>query len=147
MLVKYQIRSEIKCKIKSGLPESELIQITVNDKNSKKLKWKERGREFILHGNMYDVVRFEKNKERTIYWCINDKKEEALFADLNKTVHNTMNTDGKYRSVLKYFVFQFYHCKSEFKDIQSFVLINRFFCNEKIAETIIKVLLPPPKSA
>lgn len=128
------------------MPESELFKITVDDKNSNKLKWEETGKEFELDGKMFDVVRSIKEKGQIIYWCYNDKKEESLFANLNNTVHNTMNGDSKYKSVFKYFAFQFYHCKSESKEIQSFIRINRFSYHENTGKVYIKVLLPPPKS-
>lgn len=75
------IRREIKRQIKRGLREDELHVITVTAENKHELTWEEEN-EFEYRGNMYDVVRQETLNGSTKYFCINDRQEETLFANL-----------------------------------------------------------------
>ncbi|RYD78723.1 MAG: hypothetical protein EOP53_10755 [Sphingobacteriales bacterium] len=42
--------------------------------------------EFSYKGEMYDVVRTEKTGNTITFYCLNDKKEKQLFANLNQSV-------------------------------------------------------------
>ncbi len=76
-----------------ALPDDsfEIIKIANDIKESKDLRWLEKS-EFIYKGKLYDIFRTKKDKNHTYYYCINDKSEEKLFADLKKQTDN--NTDN-----------------------------------------------------
>ena len=63
--------------IRSQLPESSLHKLV----DGAHLKWEEKGREFFLEGEMYDVVKKKIENGVTVYFCIKDKEEEKLLKD------------------------------------------------------------------
>lgn len=80
------IRSEIKDRIKSGLPKSELTLIKRYDDRGithTLLKWF-RENEFSYKGKMYDVVTRKQHGDTTWYYCIIDEKESSLFAQMKE---------------------------------------------------------------
>lgn len=85
-LQQLQIRREIKRQIKKGVPENELHLITVKQGQEEQLDWQNE-KEFIYEGTFYDVVRIEtRTAGATLYYCINDTQEEALFANLDALI-------------------------------------------------------------
>lgn len=87
----YEVRREIKARIKSSVPQSELTVIRIESGKENKLQWIKENKEFRYNGNMYDVVRKEMAAGAVIYHCINDVQEKQLFNDLNEHVSNHMN--------------------------------------------------------
>lgn len=61
-------------KIRSGLPDAALTVIVQNNR----MQWVKTNREFHFDGEMYDVVKTIKKDGKTVYYCINDKKEKEL---------------------------------------------------------------------
>ena len=88
VILQLQARQEIKMRIKQGVPESEIHKIVfaVNEK----INWVRKGKEFSFKNQLYDVVRKEYLKDHVIYYCINDKQEEKLFAGLDEMVRKQM---------------------------------------------------------
>ena len=71
----------------AALPESSL-EIIDADINKNNIEWEEEGKEFYLHGEMYDVARVKKINCKTLIYCLNDKKEEQVLQDLAKAVQS-----------------------------------------------------------
>lgn len=86
------IKEEIEKELLTHLPDSSLELVIAEDWNNK-LEWKEKGKEFSLNGEMYDVARIEIKDGKTHLYCINDKKEKELLDNLVKTVNK--NHDNK----------------------------------------------------
>lgn len=59
----------------SKLPTNYLTKVNAINSN---IIWIENGKEFVLNGEMYDVVTIEKLNNNTIYYCFSDKDEDAL---------------------------------------------------------------------
>ena len=80
----------------AALPESSL-EIIDADINTNNIEWEEEGKEFYLHGEMYDVARVKKINGKTLIYCLNDKKEEQVLQDLAKAVQSgsDQNANGK----------------------------------------------------
>ncbi len=89
----WQIRKEIKKKIKASVPEDELYRIKVT-KNSTELEWVREDKEFIYDGKMYDIVRCESSGDSITYFCINDTQEMMLFQKLDELVQKNMDSDS-----------------------------------------------------
>ena len=81
----HQIKESVKQQLLTAIPESSLDVIDA-DANKDDIEWEEEGREFYLHGQMYDVASIKKIEGKTLIYCLNDKKEEQLLNDLSKTV-------------------------------------------------------------
>ena len=91
-----EAKEEAERELLAKLPESslELIDLAAN-KND--IDWEEEGKEFYLHGQMYDVAKTKDIEGKTILYCLNDKKEELVLQDLSKAVRsgNDQNADNK----------------------------------------------------
>lgn len=144
----FQIRKEIKQRIKAGVPQNELSIITVSNSNRNQLKWKH-SREFRYLGVMYDVVRMEIiDTQTTAYHCVTDTQETILFAGLDDQVKRSMESKNKERNNLSNKMVLYFHFVSG-------LLLHP----EKVLSSKIKVLLcfvldafpyletnvPPPK--
>ena len=108
-LMQQNIRSEVKSRIKAGVPESELHKITFA--KNEKIAWVEGkvGKEFRKGGNMYDVVRQEEVGKRNAesgnitYYCINDKEEKVLFENLDNLCQQEQDGSPVNKAVKDYF--------------------------------------------
>lgn len=80
--------------IKNGISDDELvllkIPVSLEEHPTKDFK-RIHAKEFQYKGNMYDVVKQKSKGDTTWYWCIWDKRETALLANLDKLVHRAMS--------------------------------------------------------
>lgn len=152
--LQYRVKKEIKEQIKCSLPDTELTLIRINKKETRSasslLKWYEEGKEFAYRGKMYDVVKQEIKGDTVYYYCINDIKEEQLFAGLNGILDKTMHGDGMKERVLKT-IFQlsqnFYVLlKPPFSDERNGCGIVYYPYIEEYIYIIHDVPVPPPKN-
>ncbi len=80
-----EIKQEIKMRIKAGVPESELTVFKFDDHQLATLKWVD-DHEFILDGQMYDIVKTSQDGDILVYHCLHDKQETIIFKNLNRMV-------------------------------------------------------------
>ena len=86
-----QLRKEIKHRIKAGVPDEERVRFSFSVKAYDRLDWFEPGKEFMLHGRMYDIVERTRLHDGTILLeCIDDVQETMLFASLDQAVRGGM---------------------------------------------------------
>jgi hypothetical protein len=105
----YLIKKAIKLRIKNQVPENELTHLVFSPSSEacSEIEWIE-DHEFRYNGQMFDIVRQVTDDDGTIhYYCINDRQEEMLFADLKNQLKNlldTKNADNRQNQpVNKYF--------------------------------------------
>jgi len=70
LIQQIMIREEQKELAFSMLPESSLEKI----KDSKSIDWEEKGKEFYLNNNMYDVDENQNHTWGKMFYVVNDKK-------------------------------------------------------------------------
>ena len=93
--MQHQTRKAMKIKIKQSIPDSQLTLIKINKNENDLLNWLKENKEFKYKENIYDVVRKNTdNNGNTYYYCINDKQEEKLFADLDTHIKNHIATNS-----------------------------------------------------
>lgn len=85
--VQYQVKKDIKAEIKKNLNADELTSIVIYRKQLNKIDWLEKGKEMYHEGKLYDIVRQIENAETITFYCINDKQEEVLFANLEEHIN------------------------------------------------------------
>ena len=152
-LMQHNVRKEMKARIKRNLrdEEMEIIVIPNNKIGTKESEFKYvKKNEFIYKGNLYDIVRKKDDGKNTIFYCINDKQEEALFAGLNE--HIMRNTDqnlpanNNSKILSKNIIKEALPEKPEY--LKSFITgnINDFYYTSLILEQYIPVFSPPPKA-
>jgi hypothetical protein len=87
LFMKHEARHEMKRLIKAGLPEDKLTRFVFDTQTYNELDWVENG-EFRLNGEMFDVVSQVPDEfGNTVIYCINDKKETAIFSRLDEAVN------------------------------------------------------------
>lgn len=149
--VKSEIRSNIKHKIKAGVPESELailkFSIAEVESGVAGIEWIE-NHEFRFEGKMYDIVRTSYEGTTIIYHCINDVQEEVLFAHLNSLVNQAASTDKNSQQKTHHLLQLLIH-----EALQEFVTINQFSArasiqlstvHENLTQVYIEIPTPPP---
>lgn len=78
------VRKEIKRYLKQSIGKENVSVICAGKLEKKSIKWIRRD-EFVLGGDLYDVLREERiNSDSTVYHCLNDRKEKQLFARLDE---------------------------------------------------------------
>jgi hypothetical protein len=85
--LQYQVKNEIESQIKSGLTIEQLTNITIDKKDIGAIEWEESGKEMVYRNERYDIVKTTETATSITYVCINDKKEETLFANLDEHVN------------------------------------------------------------
>ena len=92
-----QVRKQIKQNLKNTVPLDALYLFNVLKGKDlpEKANWIKPEKEFRLNGNMYDVVKREKKNGQTVLYCINDKQEKALFANLEEHIQNQIAATSK----------------------------------------------------
>lgn len=101
-----QIQSEVKARIKSGIPEDELLSFSF-DKLRDEIVWMKPGKEFKWGQHLYDVIRWESVDGDSTLICFMDLRESGLFAGLNDLVksqgYGNGQSPGKLQLVVKFF--------------------------------------------
>jgi hypothetical protein len=90
----FALRREMKERIKSSVPDTELQHFAFSKHNASRLDWERKAKEFRLNGKMYDVVRTEVKGDTVHFFCVRDDKETKLFAGLDQLL-KTQTTAGK----------------------------------------------------
>ncbi len=140
------IKKEIKQLLKSSLPEEEVehLKIKIGDPNYRKFE----KNEFFYFGRLYDVIRMEVSDGYMHIKCINDKKEELLFKNLDELVSNTYQNEGSrgyfISKILSLLLFFEKLAKTIFLPNISLIQNNRIN-SEKFISFISEVPTPPPE--
>lgn len=86
----------MKTRIRAGVPDESLA---VFEKKSidQHVTWNKKWKEFILNGEMYDVVREKDINGKTFIYCIKDSEEKKLLNEFADTFHddNAGNANNK----------------------------------------------------
>lgn len=91
---KARLRREMKAQIKGHIPKDQLHKFSDIAAGGNDILWTRKGKEFMLNGEMYDIVYSEKEKDSTYYYCINDSEETRLFAHLDEMVGKKMKEES-----------------------------------------------------
>jgi hypothetical protein len=102
-ILRSDAREEMKTYIKHNLREEEMEIVVVSNSEiaSQVSTFKfVNESEFIYKGKRYDIIKKSKEANQTIFYCINDKNEENLFAGLNEHIKRNIdqNTNTKDKS-------------------------------------------------
>ena len=154
-LRQYQIRKEIKYQIKSSLNETELILLKIPvslEANPTKDFQRMHAGEFRYQGNMYDIVKQESHRGTTWYWCIWDKQETALFANLDEMVNRALTNNPVQQAShdqLKRFLDSLYYFTAETALLilpAEQLSVSEGYKKDRDISRAIAPLTPPPQS-
>jgi hypothetical protein len=145
------IKKEVKGLLKSSLNESELVklQFDINSDEYLKLQWLDE-HEFRYHGRMFDIIRVEMgDKNHLTFYCINDIKEEQLFADLKEHVSNHIEQNPEKQNIskilLKVLSLEFYQIIDHTDVIPFQVCLEFYSYGEQLAMAETDIPSPPPR--
>lgn len=144
------IKKQVKEQIKKLLPESSLHVIAVDD-NVALIEWEEYGREFKLHGVLYDVARIKTVNGKTFLYCIEDKKEGEIYQEYAKAIKSAADNNGSSKSGKANFKFQpsdfyFFNVTQKISTI-NFIASNSYsFFVSSLASSVKEVNGPPPRA-
>lgn len=140
------IKKEIKQLLKSSLPETEVeyLRIKIGDPNYRKFE----KNEFFYYGRLYDVIKMKVSDGYMHIVCINDKKEEQLFKNLDELISNSFQNEGSrgyvLSKLLSLLLFFEEHAKTIFLPDVALVQNNPFKI-EKHISYISDIPTPPPE--
>lgn len=150
----YQVKTQIKQKIKEGVSEDELFLITIPfslEETSNSVFKRISPKEFKYFGEMYDIVRQASMGDTTYYWCIWDKEGTALFSKLDELFAKAWGNDPIKESnserLISFFkgLFTPPLTKINFNyNVNFFKKIDNYILNF-LPDVFIQVLTPPPK--
>lgn len=75
------VKKEMKRQLKEGKHNKDLV--CFSSQQLKSASWVH-SKEFFLGSGKYDVVRIEEKDGASVFWCINDSKEQDLYKKLDK---------------------------------------------------------------
>ncbi|GEM_PF-2687348 len=140
------IKKEIKHLLKSSLPETEveLLKIKIGDPNYREFE----KNEFFYFGRLYDIIKMEVSDGYMYIKCINDKKEEQLFKNLDELISNSFQNEGSrgyvINKILSFLLFFEEIAKTIF--LPNIALIqNNMIKTEKYISFISDIPTPPPE--
>lgn len=98
--LRYTVRLEVKAFLKRGVPESELIVLSIPqpEEHNRAVFQRIHEGEFRYKGSLYDIVRKDIRGSTTVYYCINDTAEEQLFANLDERVRTALPSSSAAQS-------------------------------------------------
>ncbi len=89
----------------AGIPDNYLTVFDAGTSN-KDISWEEKGKEFTLDGNRYDVAKTRIINGKTFLYCINDKKEEQVLKERSNAVKSgtdqNANTNNQPGHIVKF---------------------------------------------
>lgn len=142
----YQIKEAVKQELLATVPEA-LLDIIDADRNKNDIEWEEEGREFYLHGQMYDVAYLKTVNGKKLIYCLNDTREEGLLKDLSKLVSGNTNKPGGTQPGQHTAKFQ----SPDFIILSENIVVPEqaksekyFYRAEKLIAVITDLITPPP---
>ena len=99
-VVQQEIRQEMKQLIMERVSDEECVIIALTNAEKQEVQW-EKENEFRYRGGLYDVIRTVTRNDTTYYSCINDIREEQLFASLEREVQRQTSTDVTHSKTTK----------------------------------------------
>jgi hypothetical protein len=111
----------VKAQILEGISDDKLEHLVFH--RAALIDWEKYEKEFKFQSQRFDVVRKLMQGDSIHYWCINDKKEAALLADLSLVMHAKNNAATRNPNQLAHHFLKFMsqlYCSSSVFQLQIF---------------------------
>lgn len=148
------IRKSIKHQIKAGIPEEELHIFNLSKVEYIELDWVRPDIEFKKNKEMFDIVHMKSLNDSVHLYCVNDKEEAILFAQLDKMIQKKMqresnSSNSPITKALKLFNLVYTSNQTKNKLLTHYYRMNKksySYCFNLYNSPLIKQPSPPPKS-
>jgi hypothetical protein len=134
------VKSEMKAFLKSQKDYKDVVQLSLNEKESKQVYW-ENENEFRYNGEMYDVIEKKIKGNQIVIRCIPDKKETALLNEYQKNNKSNSSNLTLLQLITAPYVLPVDHSMKQPEKIIKKRFINLSY---SLQNTASAVLLPPP---
>jgi hypothetical protein len=145
-----QAQSDIKAMLQCEIPMEKLELIAISNHNQYKQNWKKENNEFLYEGRMYDVVKMKISKDTTYYYCINDTREEDLFANqaelIKQNVNDSIAHNKTAQKLFQQLVQDYFFSKSELNLFAGISRLNPANLRNNYSSFILDIPSPPPKA-
>ncbi|HUS00838.1 MAG TPA: hypothetical protein VMY77_03885 [Chitinophagaceae bacterium] len=140
----HEQKEAVKEKIFRQLKDEEFQVISLADHQN--IYWEEDEREFLLNGEMYDVVKRTTINGKEVLYCINDKKEKALIDNYNLVTKHNSASDKKGKNAFDNSFNLFVEIDNN-SELNFGSPANIFYSfDSHLLECIANELSPPPKA-
>jgi len=148
--VQSEIKREAKTEISHDLINKKLTSITINKKKLVDIKWLESGKEMLYNNKLYDIVKTTETSSSITFYCINDTKEESLFANLEDHINthiaaNKPINSGNQKKVTDNVIKLYFPNEHSINFISSISAFQFFPANGTYLSTLIETDSPPPE--
>ena len=145
-----EIKKQVKEQLKKLLPETSL-QIIQAEENADAIIWQDDDKEFLLHGELYDVVKIKRVSGKTLLYCLNDKKEENLKHEFAKAIksatdNNATNKSGKANYKFQLSEYYFYNNTEKLSAINFTSPSKYLIFISSLSSSVKEVNAPPPRA-
>lgn len=94
-----EAKREMRAAIRAGLIDKQMtVLITIPKKDLALYEFKDKGKEIIYKGEMYDIITRSESNTDVILKCINDRNEKKLIADLEQHIGTHVSTAAPLKS-------------------------------------------------
>ena len=133
--------------MKNGLLEAvknNINKFSLSEREMQSLDWEDES-EFCYRGEMYDVVKMEKQNGQNIIWCISDKKETALLEQYLK-VQKQSSPKNSSSTILKLLTVQYIPVTESYL-VAPFQTKQQAFAEYLcyLPSSVLAIHTPPPK--
>jgi hypothetical protein len=143
----HYLKEQSEEKLMAGIPDELLTKVDVNaDGND--IQWKDEGKEFYLHGQLYDVANTKNLNGKTLVYCFNDRDEWKLLQQFSKAVRSgdDQNADGKNsKQTIKFQLTDLMVAAKKTLSFDREPASDYFSFNDKIVAGATEVKSPPPR--
>jgi hypothetical protein len=149
LIQQHELKEQAEAQLLSTINNDQFDQINEDD-NRDNIIWEEEGKEFSLNGQLYDVAKKEVINGKTIFYCLNDKKEEQLIEEMSKkeksnTCNSSNNKDGNPTVKFQLSDFVVYPQNMLFSTIQIIQTYGEY--STPLRSIIKEVNTPPPNNS
>lgn len=92
-VVQWDIRREMATKIKSGLPDEQILLIKISNRNIPADFVRKEAHEFRYRGGAYDIIQEEIHGDTTYFYCVFDERETTLYAKIDQRIADEMSNN------------------------------------------------------
>jgi hypothetical protein len=151
-VLEMKYKREIRLMIKQSVPEEKLIRFVfkkdITENRIPGFRWMKQN-EFMLNGEMYDIVWSQITGDSVHYKCIHDVKESGLFANIGKHLDNYLRDNpekNKELLSLTKSLSKFYNLPNPESIFRQFLIENILFTKLfSVLKGETEIVLPPPE--
>lgn len=140
-----ECKEEAEEQMLKGVRQEDMTAISYAD-NRDKIYWEEEGREFMLDGQLYDVIKTGTVDGNEVLYCLADKKEKDLIDQYSLLTKKVTGNAKKQKQAPSFAIQLFFYEKDiAAQHIFSAPPVTNGMGTKKLAHTVLDIVIPPPE--